>query len=111
MLRLESVLLNAQASYEVQPRVFYEDFKNYVLYVQDVRAASGAANWRQIFLADLSDPGAPKITTGASATVVNGSRSGRSIMRLRDGTEHETVANQPDQYTVSTFAQTDLPLR
>jgi LPS export ABC transporter permease LptG/LPS export ABC transporter permease LptF len=108
-LRLESELLNAQASYEVQPRVFYEDFKNYVLYVQDVRAASGAANWRQIFLADLSDPTAPKITTGESATVVNG-RDQNAIMRLRDGTEHETLANQPDQYNVSTFAQTDLPL-
>ncbi|MBV8671994.1 MAG: LptF/LptG family permease [Acidobacteriaceae bacterium] len=109
MLHLESELLNAQASYEVQPRVFYEDFKNYVLYVQDVRPASGAANWREIFLADLADPGAPRITTGASATVVNGNNQ-EAIMRLHDGTEHQTIANQPDQYNVSTFAQTDLPL-
>lgn len=108
-LRLESELLNAQASYEVQPRVFNEEFKNYVFYVQDVRASTGATRWRQIFLADLSDPGAPKITTGATATVV--SRKGESaVMRLHDGTEHQTVAGQPDQYNVSTFAQTDLPL-
>ncbi|MFZ0662411.1 MAG: LptF/LptG family permease, partial [Acidobacteriaceae bacterium] len=106
---LESELLNAQASYEVQPRVFNEEFKNYVFYVQDVIPGAGAANWRQIFLADLSDSGVPRITTGASATVVT--RKGHSaVMRLRDGTEHETVANQPDKYTVSTFAETDLPL-
>jgi len=108
-LHLEAELLNAQASYEVQPRVFYEDFKNYVLYVQDVRASAGAAHWGQIFLADLSDPTSPKITTGAVATVVNG-KDQTAIMRMRNGTEHETVANQPDQYNVSTFAQTDLPL-
>ncbi|MFY9938232.1 MAG: LptF/LptG family permease [Silvibacterium sp.] len=108
-LRLEAELLNAQASYEVQRGVFYEDFKNYVLYVQDVRPASGAANWREIFLADLSDPEAPKITTGASATVVNGTDQ-TAIMRMRNGAEHQTVANQPDQYNVSTFSQTDLPL-
>ncbi|HEX5234229.1 MAG TPA: LPS export ABC transporter permease LptG [Silvibacterium sp.] len=108
-LGLESQLLNAQASYEVQPRVFNEEFKNYVFYVQDVRASSGATRWRQIFLADLTDPGAPKIITGASATVL--SRKGQTaVMRLRDGTEHQTVANQPDQYNLSTFAQTDLPL-
>jgi LPS export ABC transporter permease LptG/LPS export ABC transporter permease LptF len=107
--RLESELLNAQASYEVQPRIFNEEFKNYVFYVQDVRAASGSSNWRQIFLADLSDQGALKITTGASATVVS-SKSEGAIMRLHNGTEHQTVANQPDQYNVSTFAQTDLPL-
>ena len=107
--RLESELLNSQASYEVQPRVFNEEFKNYVFYVQDVRAGSGASNWRQIFLADLSDPGTLKITTGASATVV--SRKGQgAIMRLHDGTEHETETNQPAQYNISTFAQADLPL-
>src|ERR1700761_3812679 len=109
-LRLESELLNAQASYEVQPRVFYEDFKNYVLYVEDVRAAAGAANWKQIFLADLSDPRTPKITTGANATVVNEKGEG-AVMRLRDGTEHQTDPDSPEHYTVSTFARTDLPLQ
>jgi LPS export ABC transporter permease LptG/LPS export ABC transporter permease LptF len=109
-LRLESELLNAQASYEVQPRVFYEDFKNYILYVENVRAASGASHWTQIFLADLSDPNTPKITTGAVATVVNQKGEG-AIMRLRDGTEHQTETDQPDHYTVSTFSQTDLPLQ
>ncbi|HEY0785410.1 MAG TPA: LptF/LptG family permease, partial [Acidobacteriaceae bacterium] len=33
MLALEDQLKNAQASFEVQPRVFYEEFKNIVLYV------------------------------------------------------------------------------
>ena len=37
MLSLEDQLKNWQASLEVQPRVFYEDFKNIVLYVDDVR--------------------------------------------------------------------------
>ena len=109
MLHLESSLANAQASYEVQPRVFYEDFKNYVLYVEDVRAAAGAANWHEIFLADVSDPDAPKITTADRATVVNGPKQAIT-MRLRDGAEHQTVAGQPNDYTVSTFGQTDLPL-
>ncbi len=108
-IQLESELLNAQASFEVQPRVFYEDFKNYVLYVQDVRAGGGAANWRQIFLADLSDPASPKITTGAVATVVD-NKDQNAIMRMRDGTEHQIDPADPDHYNVSTFSQTDLPL-
>ena len=109
MIRLENSLANAQASYEVQPRVFYEDFKDYVLYVQDVRTGSGASNWRGIFLADVTDPNAPRITTADRATVVNGPNQ-TITMRLRDGTESETVPDQPNQYTVSTFSQTDLPL-
>jgi len=110
MRHLEESLANAQASYEVQPRVFYEDFRNYVLYVQDVRTGNGAANWRGIFLADVTNPDAPKITTADRATVVNGLNQ-TITMRLRDGSESETVPDQPGQYTVSTFAQTDLPLQ
>jgi LPS export ABC transporter permease LptG/LPS export ABC transporter permease LptF len=110
MLRQENALANAQASYEVQPRVFYEDFKNYVLYVQDVRASQGASNWGQIFLADVSDPNAPKITTADRGTVVNGQNQ-TITMRLRDGTQVSPVAGQPNDYTVSTFSQADLPLQ
>ena len=109
MLRQENTLANAQASYEVQPRVFYEDFKNVVLYVQDVRAGQGAANWRHIFLADVSDPTQPKLTTADRATVVN-SPNQAITMRLRDGTEYSPVAGQPNDETISTFASTDLPL-
>jgi LPS export ABC transporter permease LptG/LPS export ABC transporter permease LptF len=105
--------LAMQASYEIEPRVFDEDFHNFVLYVQDVRAGTGAANWRQVFMADTTDPTTPLVTTAASATVANdGSReSGQELlMRLRDGSRHKTVAGQPQQYNISTFDFTDLPL-
>jgi LPS export ABC transporter permease LptG/LPS export ABC transporter permease LptF len=100
--------LASQASYEIQPRVFYEDFKNTVLYVQDVRSGTGAANWRQVFMADITDPNSPKITTAASAVVV--SDTGQELlMRLRNGTEHDPVADHPEQYSMSTFVVDDLP--
>ena len=101
--------LAMQASYEIEPRVFDEDFHNFVLYVQDVRSGTGAANWRQVFMADTTEPANPQITTAASATVA--SDSGQELlMRLRDGSHHETVAGQPQQYNISTFNFTDLPL-
>ena len=59
ILDMEQALETSQASYEIQPRVFYEDFKNFVLYVQDVRSGTGAANWRQVFMADVTDPCQP----------------------------------------------------
>jgi len=109
LLKLENSIKTSQASFEIQPRVFYEDFKNYVLYVQDVRAAAGASQWHRVFLADLSDAADPKITTAESATVVNGGDN-TLRMRLRDGTEHDTSTADPNQYTVSTFAESDVPL-
>jgi LPS export ABC transporter permease LptG/LPS export ABC transporter permease LptF len=101
--------LAMQASYEIEPRVFDEDFHNFVLYVQDVRSGTGAANWRQVFMADTTDPVAPQITTAASATVANDSGQ-ELLMRLRDGAHHETVAGQPQQYNISMFDYSDMPM-
>ncbi len=110
LLNLESSLKNQQASFQVEPRVFYEDFKNYVLYVQDIRAGTGVSRWQRIFLADLSDPVAPKVTTAAEAVVAEGGDN-TLLMRLRNGTEHELVSttNGPE-YQVSTFLESELPL-
>lgn len=109
MLQLEEELKNTQATYEIQPRVFYEDLKNVVLYVGDVRAGTGAARWRQVFLADLTDPVSPKVTTAEEASV-SSTDNQTLTMRLHNGMQHQTSSSAPDQYNISTFAQTDLPL-
>jgi LPS export ABC transporter permease LptG/LPS export ABC transporter permease LptF len=109
IVEMEQSLETSQASYEIEPRVFYEDFRDYVLYVQDVRSGTGAANWRQVFMADVSDPNNPLITTAASATVVTDNTQ-ELLMRLRDGVRDETVADEPEQSNISTFTTTDLPL-
>src|SRR5262252_8809114 len=56
LARLQDKLKTSQASFEVQPRVFYEGFPKAVLYVQDVKSAPGAAVWKGVFLADTSNP-------------------------------------------------------
>ena len=61
----------AQASFEVQPRVFYEGFPKAVLYVQDVKSASGAAIWKGVFLADVSSAVSPRITLAEQGILVS----------------------------------------
>ena len=108
-LHLEDKLRNAQASFEVQPRVFYEDFRNIVLYVEDVRASPGASEWHDVFLANLANPLSPAITTAAQATVVNSAKN-TVLMRLRDGAQQQIDPNNPAEYKITTFSQTDIPL-
>jgi LPS export ABC transporter permease LptG/LPS export ABC transporter permease LptF len=115
LLSLEDSLKSSQASFEVQPRVFYEDFKNYVLYVQDVRPAAGAAIWKHVFLADLTEPATPHITTAAQALVVNGAPGSDDSQTLRmhlmNGGQHQLSATDPNQYDVSTFSTMNLPIQ
>jgi LPS export ABC transporter permease LptG/LPS export ABC transporter permease LptF len=115
LLRLEGSLRSSQASFEIQPRVFYEDFRNYVLYIQDVRPAAGAALWHHVFLADLTQPANPHITTADAAVVVNGDARAGDAQTIRlhliNGGQHQTSPTDPNQYDISTFTSTDLPIQ
>jgi LPS export ABC transporter permease LptG/LPS export ABC transporter permease LptF len=112
ILELQHSLESSQASFEIQPRVFYEDFKNTVLYVQNVRPGTGASHWQRLFIADVADPASPNITTAESATVAQqGGRNGQGLsIQLRNGTQHDQEANQPGQYNITAFSVTDRPL-
>ena len=109
ILAMEQTLETQQASYEIQPRVFYDDFKNAVLYVQNVRSGTGASNWGNVFMADVSDPSNPIVTMAQSATVAS-DETQELMMRLRDGARYETAAGDPQQFNISSFVTTDLPL-
>ena len=97
-----------QISAELQPRVFEERFPNLVVYVQDV--VSGASPlWKGIFLADLSSPAGPKVTLAREGIPISDPDQHQLQFHLRRGSIHE-VAEQPDEYTIATFAETDIPV-
>jgi LPS export ABC transporter permease LptF/LPS export ABC transporter permease LptG len=106
---LEDQLKGSQVSYEVQPRVFYEGFPKYVLYVQDVHSAQGGAVWKGVFLADITDPANPAITLAREGVLVPEGED-RLHLHLIDGSTHETDPKLPDRYQISTFQQTDIPI-
>ena len=109
LTRLQSKLKSSQASFEIQPRVFYEDFKNMVLYVEDVRSGSNTSQWRGVFLADVTDPTTPKITLARSGVIIADGPD-QIRMHLSHGSQQAVETNRPEQYEISTFAQTDLPM-
>jgi len=106
---LEDQLKGSQVSFEVQPRVFYEGFPKIVLYVQDVHSAQGAAVWKGVFLADISDPASPRITL-ARQGILAAEGQDRLHLHLTDGSTHETDPKEPDKYQISTFKETDIPI-
>jgi LPS export ABC transporter permease LptF/LPS export ABC transporter permease LptG len=109
LVRLEDQLKGSQVSFEIQPRVFYEGFPKIVLYVQDVHNAQGAAVWKGVFLADISDASNPRVTLAKEGLVVS-EGTDRLHLHLRDGSTHETDPKQPDHYQISAFEQTDIPI-
>jgi LPS export ABC transporter permease LptF/LPS export ABC transporter permease LptG len=118
--RLEGQLLSSQARFSVQPRVFDERFRRFVLYVQDVEAA--ATRWRGVFLASTGDtsgliesrsanrPDQSRVTTADDAFVVTGPSKGQIDIHLGAGATHEYDPHYPAQYNVTTFGETDIPV-
>ncbi len=107
--RLQERLKSSQASFEVQPRVFYEGFKNIVLYVQDAIPSHNQALWRGIFLADISDPAAPNITLAQRGALLSDAPD-KLRFHLEDGTQQDTVPKVKDQYSITTFESTEIPI-
>jgi LPS export ABC transporter permease LptG/LPS export ABC transporter permease LptF len=108
--QLQDKLKSSQASFEVQPRVFYEGFPKIILYVQDIKAMSGGALWKGVFLADLTDAAAPRISLARQGLLVSQGPDTLDL-HLTDGATHETDPKNPDQYQISTFQTTDIPIR
>jgi LPS export ABC transporter permease LptF/LPS export ABC transporter permease LptG len=118
--RLEAQLLSSQATFSVAPRVFDERFPNFVLYVQDVEAS--ATQWHGVFLASTGDDKAnvlsrsgnrskqSSITIAQDAQIIVGPGKGQLELRLGSGSTHEYDPRDQQQYNVTTFGDTDIPI-
>ncbi len=118
--RLQQQLLSSQAPFAVQPRVFDERFPKFVLYVQDVEAA--ATHWRGVFLASAAGATSDlipqsgdhsqqsSVTIAEEAQIVTSPAQHQIDLHLGSGSTHEYDQRTPDQYNVTTFGETDIPV-
>ena len=109
LLRFEDARKTEGIAFELQPRVFYEDIKNYVVYVQDVRPGQGETLWRHVFVADLTQPATPYIVTADQGYITAEGSSLR--LHLNNGSRHGVSPNNANQYDISTFASSELPIQ
>jgi LPS export ABC transporter permease LptF/LPS export ABC transporter permease LptG len=105
---LEDRLRTGQASFQVAPRVFDERFPRLVLYVNDIDSA--ATRWKGVFLAGTDAKDVSRLTLAEEAIVVADRREGKLELHLRNGSDHEFSLNEPGNYSLSAFAERDLPV-
>ncbi len=106
--RLEAALRTSQVPYEIQPRVFIEQFPNLLIYLQDV--TDSRYPWRGVFIVDSTQRDAPKVTLAERGILVNDIASNSLTLHLEHGTTHEIDPLNPERYSVVSFTDTDLPI-
>jgi LPS export ABC transporter permease LptG/LPS export ABC transporter permease LptF len=104
----EASLAATQASYEIQPRVFIEQFPHLLLYLKDV--VSSSTRWRGVFIVDRSQSNEVKVTLAESGRLVNVDGSGQTTLYLENGATHEFDPQHRQQYTVTSFDNWEIPI-
>ena len=106
MSRMEAGLEASQVPYEIQPRVFIEHFPDRLLYLEDVTGSR--ASLRGVFMADMTQHNAVKVTLAERGVLVNEATRNRFVLHLEDGTTHEYDPARPDEYSIASFTGTDI---
>jgi LPS export ABC transporter permease LptG/LPS export ABC transporter permease LptF len=102
------ISLTAAAS-QIRPRVFNEDLKDFVFYVDDLSVDK--RSWERVFLADNSAPESPRIIIARSGAWISDTSSRRSQLHLEQGSSYTVTLDDPSKATVSLFDSTDLPIK
>jgi LPS export ABC transporter permease LptF/LPS export ABC transporter permease LptG len=105
---LEDHLRAGQASYQILPRVFDERFPRLVLYVNDIDAT--ATSWHGVFLAGTDTKDVSRLTLAQEAIVIADRRESKLELHLRNGSVHEFSLSRPGDYSLTAFAERDLPV-
>ncbi len=92
----------------IQARVFNDVFPDIVFYLDDL--ASDKQRWENVFLADNSDPAAPRTIMARSGTWISDSQNRRLQLHLEQGASYTTDTSDPSKDSVTYFVATDIPI-
>src|SRR5437667_8758695 len=108
LLHLEASLKTSQVPYEIRPRVFVEQFPNKLLYLEDVKGSR--SRWHGVFIVDNTQRDMPQVTLAESGVLVNTPASPGLVLHLEQGATHQLDPERPEQYSVASFSETDIPI-
>jgi len=96
------------ADAEVQPRVFFDKFKEFIMYVQE--RLPDESLMRGVFVSHTPDDGNMRVMVAATGLLIPDEEHAQTYLRLENGSVHELPRLQGERYTVSSFEAQSLPL-
>jgi len=101
--RFREITFNVVASQsegDVKPRVFFTTFSNRVIYVRDVPQTGG---WREVFLADTSEPNETTVYFAREGRMLIDREKQTVMLELTGGTRYTTYGDRPNVCEDSSF--------
>ena len=102
-------VLTTNATSQLKPRIFYSDFPNMVLYVQDI-SSKEKNHWKGVLIFDESQPDKTRLLLAEEGVVQEKGDSRQLELELKVGSWHEVNPVHPQDYSFGFFLQNIFPL-
>ncbi len=107
--RLVFKIATTNPTSEFKPRIFYNQFRNMLLYIQDIPSKDQI--WKGVFIFDESQPNKARVVLAREGVVRKKETGNEDLeIKLEDGSWHEVDTQLPQDYTFVFFNQNVLPL-
>jgi LPS export ABC transporter permease LptG/LPS export ABC transporter permease LptF len=109
LLRLEEEIFSLAMSSTVEPRTFYEEFANKVIYFNDY--TENGRDWEGVLLAESSVEEGRRIINARQAHLRYDDETDRLWLKLFDGTVNVSNIKEPDKFQFSSFGEMRVLLK
>ena len=107
--RLVFKIATTNPTSEFKPRIFYNQFRNMLLYIQDIPSKDQV--WKGVFIYDESQPNKARVVLAREGEVQKKESANEELeIKLDEGSWHEVDTQLPQDYTFVYFDQNVLPL-
>jgi LPS export ABC transporter permease LptF/LPS export ABC transporter permease LptG len=87
---------------EIKPRVFYDEYENRVIYINDLNPAQGL--WKGVFISDSTDPERQQIIVAESGKLAYQPKTNQAWVTLQNATTHVFSPRKQERYDLSANA-------
>jgi lipopolysaccharide export system permease protein len=106
--RLRVDILSQSVSRQIEPRVFYEEWEDKILYVFDI--LPNQERWNGVFLAQSLPTNESEVTVADWGQIKVDEAGERVVLELGDAVTHKVDLNAPDRYQTQRYKHLELVL-
>lgn len=100
---LKADLFASSVEKEIKPRVFYDEYENLVIYINDVDSDTGA--WKGVFISNSTDPARQSIIVAETGRITALGPSRQLWLELDNAETHYFSSRRPERYDLSRNVQ------
>lgn len=93
---------------ELRPRLFFEDFQNYILYIDDLDEKHSLL--KGIFLVDMQNQEDPSLITSKTGRMILDEAGKRLQLHLENGQIYKIPSKDGKKESISTFISSEFPI-